>query len=47
MLTAVTLNGAAAIDMADKVGTVEAGKLGDPAAEKVTIIARKRMEIAS
>lgn len=25
----------------------EAGKLGDPAAEKVTIIARKRMEIAS
>ncbi len=29
MLTAVTLNGAAAIDMADKVGTVEAGKLGD------------------
>ena len=26
---AVTLNGAAAIDMADKVGTVEAGKLGD------------------
>ena len=29
VLTAVTLNGAAAIDMADKVGTVEAGKLGD------------------
>ncbi len=29
LLTAVTLNGAAAIDMADKVGTVEAGKLGD------------------
>ena len=25
----------------------EAGKLGDPAAEKVTIIARKRMEITS
>ena len=25
----------------------EAGKLGDPAAEKVTIIARKRMEIAN
>ena len=25
----------------------EAGKLGDPAAERVTIIARKRMEIAS
>ena len=25
----------------------EAGKLGDPAAEKVTIIARKRMEIVS
>ena len=29
VLPAVTLNGAAAIDMADKVGTVEAGKLGD------------------
>ena len=29
VLTAVTLNGAAAIDLADKVGSVEAGKLGD------------------
>ena len=29
VLTAVTLNGAAAIDMADTVGSVEAGKLGD------------------
>jgi len=29
VLTAVTLNGAAAIDMADKVGSVEAGKQGD------------------
>ena len=29
VLTAVTLNGAAAIDMADKVGSVEEGKLGD------------------
>ena len=29
MLTAVTLNGAAAIDMADKVGSVEPGKQGD------------------
>ena len=29
MLTAVTLNGAAAIDMADKVGSVEAGKQAD------------------
>lgn len=29
VLTAVTLNGAAAIDMADKVGTVEVGKQGD------------------
>lgn len=29
VLTAVTLNGAAAIGMADKVGSVEAGKLGD------------------
>ena len=29
VLTAVTLNGAAAIDMADQVGSVEAGKLGD------------------
>ena len=29
------------------IGGEEAGKLGDPAAEKVTIIARKRMEIAS
>ena len=29
VLTAVTLNGAAAIDMADKVGSVEPGKQGD------------------
>ena len=29
VLTAVTLNGAAAIDLADKVGSVEEGKLGD------------------
>ena len=29
VLTAVTLNGAAAIDMADKVGSVEVGKQGD------------------
>lgn len=29
VLTAVTLNAAAAIDMADQVGSVEAGKLGD------------------
>ena len=29
VLTAVTLNGAAAIDMADQVGSVEAGKKGD------------------
>ena len=29
MLTAVTLNAAAAIDMADKVGSVEVGKQGD------------------
>ena len=29
MRTAVTLNGAAAIGLADKVGTVEPGKLGD------------------
>lgn len=29
VLTAVTLNGAAAIDMADKVGSVEEGKQGD------------------
>ena len=29
VLTAVTLNGAAAIDMADRVGTVEIGKQGD------------------
>ena len=29
VLTAVTLNGAAAIDMADQVGSVEEGKLGD------------------
>ena len=29
VLTAVTLNGAAAIDLADKVGSVEPGKLGD------------------
>lgn len=29
VLTAVTLNGAAAIGLADKVGTVEPGKLGD------------------
>ena len=29
VLTAVTLNGAAAIDMAGKVGSVEEGKLGD------------------
>jgi imidazolonepropionase len=29
VLTAVTLNAAAAIDRADKVGTVEPGKLGD------------------
>lgn len=29
VLTAVTLNGAAAIDMADKVGSLEVGKLGD------------------
>lgn len=29
VLTAVTLNGAAAIGMADTVGSVEAGKLGD------------------
>ena len=29
VLTAVTLNGAAAIDMAEKVGTVEAGKQAD------------------
>ena len=29
VLTAVTLNGAAAIDRADEVGSVEAGKLGD------------------
>ena len=29
VLTAVTINGAAAIDMADTVGSVEAGKLGD------------------
>lgn len=30
VLTAVTLNAAAAIDMADRVGSVEAGKQGDP-----------------
>ena len=29
MLTAVTLNGAAAIGMADQIGSVEVGKLGD------------------
>jgi imidazolonepropionase len=29
VLTAVTLNGAAVIDMADKVGSVEPGKQGD------------------
>ena len=29
MLTAVTLNAAAVIDVADKVGSVEPGKLGD------------------
>ena len=29
VLTAVTLNGAAAIDLADKVGSVEEGKMGD------------------
>ena len=29
MLTAVTLNGAAAIDMADKIGTLEPGKQAD------------------
>ena len=29
VLTADTLNGAAAIDMADQVGSVEAGKKGD------------------
>lgn len=29
VLTAVTLNGAAAIDMADRVGSVEPGKMGD------------------
>ena len=29
VLMAVTLNGAAAIDLADKVGSVEEGKLGD------------------
>lgn len=29
VLTAVTLNGAASIDLADKVGSVEEGKLGD------------------
>ena len=29
VLTAVTLNGAAAINRADKVGTLEAGKQGD------------------
>ena len=29
VLTAVTLNGAAAIDMADKVGSIEPGKQGD------------------
>ena len=29
VLTAVTLNGAAAIDLADKGGSVEEGKLGD------------------
>ena len=29
VLTAVTLNGAAAIDMADQIGSVEEGKLGD------------------
>ena len=29
MLTAVSLNGAAAIDMADKIGTLEPGKQAD------------------
>ena len=29
ILTAVTINGAAAIDMADKVGTIERGKQAD------------------
>lgn len=29
VLTAVTLNGAAAIGMADQIGSVEVGKLGD------------------